>query len=87
MSTDTVDDLHHAEDMIQQLMHALATARPHLVGDPLTTALHALDAAETYCRPSCGYLDTGECHDGGDDIDTCGCLCQHDEADELATST
>lgn len=32
----------------------------------------ALDEAEAYCRPTCGHLDFGECHD-----DCCGCPCGH----------
>lgn len=70
MSCDTVDDLHAAEDAVgafhQALVEILAGLDPH-------TFAHLV---EPYCRPSCGFLDGGECE--SEDPDTCGCPCGHE---------
>lgn len=51
--------------------------------DDLEYAEGMLTAAQLvgYCRPTCQWLDEGECHAG----DTCGCPCGHgtnEESDE-----
>lgn len=37
---------------------------------------------EHYCRPTCRFLEEGECIDG----DSCGCPCQHEPVEESTTS-
>lgn len=63
MSTDTVDDLHYAEDRATRL---IAAARDVLKSPLNIKALEELTAAcaEDYCRPSC---QDGSC------LDDCGC--------------
>lgn len=85
MSIDTVDDLHTAEDFAGTAVLAarglLAAVVASDVGEPwlqrLAEALSRLvqlgAAWDLYCRPSCTFLDTGECQSG----DTCGCPCGH----------
>ena len=74
MSADSVDDLHYAEDIIGTLRAALRKVVDIDDAGDLTDLIDeirpALDEAEAYCRPTCGHLDFGECHD-----DCCGCPC------------
>lgn len=90
MSMDTVDDLHFAEDTassavaaLDQLLAALAEHRPTILRDDLDPLAGAISNARAvvagwpgFCRPTCRFLDEGECADG----DCCGCPCDHDPA-------
>ena len=85
MSADTVDDLHCAEDLAGTLEAALRNLLDVLDGMPvrddryapaLQAAQAALVEAETYCRPSCCFLDEGECMSGDDEY--CGSPCGHE---------
>lgn len=84
MSTDTVDDLHAAEEMAGRLCAALEALYLTPTDDPLTyeaaldDARAAIRGGETYCRPSCSTGDDGECLEG----DTCGCPCGHADLDD-----
>lgn len=88
MSADTIDDLRAAEEQARALGSALRRALAAVdtdddVGDEyggaLDAACEAVAAWDSYCRPTCGYRDTGACAD--DDPDSCGCPCGHEEAE------
>lgn len=85
MSADTVDDLHCAEDMMGSLEGALrrlldvidvqlVVEGSYQFATAVDQARCVLVEAENYCRPSCCFLDEGECLDGED----CGCPCGHE---------
>ncbi len=92
MSTDTVDDLHEAEDLAMALAHHakkvidFAAAYPWTglddAPDEVRDALAQLGAfverAETYCRPSCGAEGEPD-SDECENNDWCGCRCGHTE--------
>lgn len=85
MSTDTVDDLHAAEDMIGRLSAALERALmlPRVDqddADAYQAVAEAAAAARDYCRPSCGFNDDGDCASGEA---TCGCPCEHGAEEKL----
>lgn len=75
MSTDVVDDLHAAEDMIGTLMTAIdAIVGAWESGDLAGAVNEAAGLTGPWCRPSCG-AEGDEGIDCGDD--TCGCPCGH----------
>lgn len=71
-------DLECSEDLAAALAHALTAMLDSECGfDGTTAAIDALAEFSGYCRPSCGYLDDGECHT--EDPTRCGCICGHTE--------
>lgn len=84
MSDDLVDDLHCAEDTMGELAAALRQfVELDDVGD-FTDLVEAtrplLEQHDSYCRPSCGWVDEGTCN--SDDPDCCGCPCGHEGWEE-----
>lgn len=92
MSVDVVDDIESGEDRageFAETLHDLVLAWDHYlatgaqrsylngVADVVEIARKQVDAWRAYCRPTCGFLDTGECADG----ETCGCPCEHEATD------
>lgn len=81
--TCATEDLAAAEDLAAVLAKALDAMLTDsgFVAD--AKAVDALAEFSGYCRPSCRYLDDGECH--SPDPATCGCICGHsDELDPLS---
>jgi len=83
VSADTADDLEAYEDLAGLLVTALRAAKPCLPAISVPVEVRsqikvALDAYETFCRPTCGWRDNGECAEG----DCCGCPCGHGENEE-----
>jgi len=76
--SDMVDDLHAAEDLIGQLQNELRRALLGEVQDKERPALMTL-SSEPYCRPGCGFLDSGACE--SEDPGCCGCPCHHEIAE------
>lgn len=80
--SDAIDDLHCAEDTMGELAAALRRfVELDDVGD-FTDLVEAtrplLEQYDSYCRPSCCWLEDDEhCH--SDDPDCCGCPCGHPE--------
>lgn len=89
--SDTVDDLHAAEEaasaavpMLEELLELaprLATRRAdvHTLARLVGRAEQLVASWEAYCRPSCGAEGdkaSTECPD-----DTCGCPCGHTDAE------
>lgn len=73
-------DLVYAEAMVSQLRTALlAKMHPSSGFDAEALAIKALGDSADYCRPSCGYLETGECSAGDGCGGRNGCLCRHDD--------
>lgn len=86
---DTIDDLHCAEDAIGELAGALRRLLDVATGllstdvddeyeEAALNAARVLVDVDNYCRPSCCFLDEGECLDGDD----CGCPCGHEGWEE-----
>lgn len=74
-------DLEGAEDLAGVLAKALQDVLDAACGfDATRRALDALAEFSGYCRPSCGYLDDGECH--AEDPARCGCFCGHADNDD-----
>lgn len=76
--SDTVDDLHNAEDHISLLkatLRELVEASLLVPGNWKVHFVQVATLAEPYCRPSCSFADTGECD--ADDPECCGCPCGH----------
>lgn len=75
---DSVDDLHHAEDVIDGLAAVIRLAISEGSTDRLANST-ALALAESYCRPTCRADEEGECVTGED---TCGCPCHERATDD-----
>jgi hypothetical protein len=81
MSTDSVDDLHHAEDNLGSfaavLEELLAVDEDQLEPVLVMARLRVADW-HNYCRPTCGAEGNAGPGDGDcEDDDCCGCPC-HD---------
>jgi hypothetical protein len=86
--TDQVDDIEAAEDLLGSAHHALeallevieevqsGNASIYETGTDsvVLTARSVVEQIDTYCRPTCGFLEQGACDD---DPDFCGCPCGH----------
>lgn len=72
---DSVDDLEFAEDVASLLARALRSTAA-VTGIQRGLKDQALYEWDRYCRPTCRFLDEGECASGSD---TCGCPCGHEE--------
>lgn len=77
MAADMVDDLHAAEDRLGLLQVALdGFLNISDIGDyNYFHEKYSYLGDGRYCRPSCNFVDTGECED--EDPDCCGCPCGH----------
>lgn len=75
--TTTMTDVAQAEQHAADLAFALAQVLHPSVGfNADRAAIAALEEYRNYCRPSCGYLDEGDCGLG---FDLCDCPCKHDD--------
>lgn len=86
--SDSVDDLHAAEDyaggaanVIDELLRNMIAADvtlefPQSLRDQ---AFSTLSEWRSWCRPTCGYVDEGECQSGED---SCGCPCNHEPKED-----
>lgn len=75
LRTDT--DVGQAEDLAANMAGVLGQYLHPSVGfNADRAAIAALEEYRNYCRPSCGYLEEGDCALG---IDLCGCPCRHDD--------
>jgi hypothetical protein len=82
VSTDTVDDLHAAEDaagLLADRLRALVDVvegadTTDAYGNAMDNALAALEFWANYCRPGCQFRAEGQCQD---DPECCGCPCDH----------
>lgn len=84
MSADCVDDIEAAEDMAGTLAQAIRAIVLSETFAEMTTTIRAAavvaEAWDDYCRPTCRFLEEGECQD--DDPDCCGCPCDHEAKEE-----
>lgn len=70
-------DVAIAEQHAADLAHVVAQFLHPSVGfNADRAAIAALADWRDYCRPSCSYLEHGECAMGED---LCGCPCRHDD--------
>lgn len=75
--TMTDADLGQAEELAASLAAVLGQFLHPSVGfNADRAAIGALEEWRNYCRPSCSFLEEGDCAMG---TDLCSCPCRHDE--------
>ena len=88
--SDTVDDLHAAEDfastavaVLAELLEVDSRTSPADVDHMLADARMVVEHWATYCRPTCNPNDDGDHDEVCEEGPTCGCPCRDREQEAI----